>query len=107
MTSVKRFKRSCGYATGAVLASAVMALVAAHFENRANSSTSDAIELPIQLIGIPLAPGWLLLSGVFEKLRPAQFSGVAVLIPLISVGFDTVFGFGFWEFFHKMSRRSD
>jgi hypothetical protein len=98
-TSAQRFKRSCACATAAVLASTVAVLIVGFFANQATYPISGAIDFSINLMGMPLAPGRLLLRGGFEKLRPEQFLGSAVLIPLISVVIGTALIFGFWEFF--------
>ena len=103
LTLRERFKRSCAYGIGCVVASTSLVLVLGFLENFVDekSATASVIRFFLNLLGIALAPGWFLLRGMFENLRPSQLLGSALLIPLISVAIDSVIIFGVWEFFHR------
>jgi hypothetical protein len=70
------------------------------FENQASGRTSGANGILPELLGIPLAPGWLLTRGTFEKAGNLsslnQIVGPAFLVPLISGLIDTGVMFGAW-----------
>jgi hypothetical protein len=66
---------------------------------------SSSGELRLDLVGIPLAPGWLLLRDALENAKPHQFFGWFLLIVLVSVVIDTGLIFGGWELFHRRRAR--
>jgi hypothetical protein len=109
MTSIGRLKRSCFCAVVAVIASITAVLIVGGLENRANGLTSGTTGLLLDLLGIPLAPGWFLTRGMFEKAGNlsslSQIVGPAILAALISVVIDALVIFVVWEFiYRKMAR---
>jgi hypothetical protein len=112
MTSAERCKRSCFGAVVLVIASTVAVITLGFFENQASGRTSGTNGILLDLVGIPLAPGWWLTRGIFEKTgnlsSPNQIVGPAFLVPLISGVIDTGVIFGAWEFIHwKIAGASD
>ena len=112
MTSTGRLKRSCFCAASAIIASAGACLILGFLENRANGLDSGTSGLFLDLLGMPLAPGWFLTRGLFEKAGALssmnQIVGPAMLALLISAVVDTGFIFGVWEFINwKITRVSD
>jgi len=111
MTSTGRLKRSCFCAVVAVIASAAAFLIVGLFENQPNGLSSGTSGLLLDLLGIPLAPGWSLMRGMFEKTNLSSLSqilGPALLVLLISVVADTGLIFVAWELvYRKIVRRSE
>jgi hypothetical protein len=109
-TSMGRFKRSCMYATGAVVAGTilvfVLVLVGGKLDPR--GSGASAIDFASYVIGFPLLLGWAASTGIFGPLgscaTPTQVLGV-LLAPVISIPIDTCLIFGVWEFFHRKASR--
>ena len=106
MTSIGRLKRSCFCATVAVIVSVAALLALGFLENHSPSGVAD---LQSDLLGMPLAPGWFVMRGTFEKINLSslnQIPGPAVLVLFISVVVDTGLIFVVWELFNwQMSRR--
>jgi hypothetical protein len=107
-----RLKHSCLGALVAVFASALAALILGGLDNQGKGWSFGSSEIPLDLLGISLAPGWLLMRGAFENVRgpssESQILRLAILIPLISVVIDTGLIFVVWEFIHRtMTRRLD
>jgi hypothetical protein len=112
MTSAERRKRSCFGAVVVVIASTVAVITLGFFENQASGRTSGTNGILLDLLAIPLAPGWWLTRGIFEKAGNLsslnQIVGPAFLVLLISGVIDTGLMFGAWEFIHrKIARASD
>jgi hypothetical protein len=97
-----RLKRSCFCAVVAVAASTAAVLLRGILANHANSG--DASDLQFYLLGMPLAPGWFLTKGVFDRMSINQMLGWVIVIPLISVVVDTGLIFGIWQLFYRMHR---
>ena len=106
MTSMGRLKRSCLCAIVAVIASAVGDLMLGLIANQPNAAGFAGGDLLVDLVGLFLAPGWLLLHGTFERVSPSQFPGLAVLVLLISLVADTALISGFWELFHRRKKQA-
>ena len=102
MTSTGRLKRSLSCATVAVIASTVAVLTRGILANHASSPSSDLGDLQFDLLGAPLAPGWFVTRGMFERSSMNQLLGWACLIPFVSVVIDTGVIFGFWEMVHRL-----
>jgi hypothetical protein len=111
MTSTGRLKRSCVCAVVAVFVSTGAVLALGFLTNQANAPSSGVADFQIYLLGIPLAPGWLLMRGTFEKTSLSslnQILGPALLVLFISVVIDTGLIFVVWELLHRqMSQRWD
>jgi hypothetical protein len=111
MTSTGRLKRSCFCAVVAVIASAGAVLIVGFSENQANGMSSGRSGLFLDLLGIPLAPGWFMTKGLFEKAGNLssldQIVVPALLAALISAAIDTGLIFMGWELYRKMTRISD
>jgi hypothetical protein len=113
MTSAERRKRPCfGAVSAVVIASTVAVITSVFFENQARGRTSGTNGILPDRLGIPLAPGWLLTRGTFEKAGNLsslnQIVEPAFLVPIISGVIDTGVIFGAWEFIHgKIARASD
>jgi uncharacterized membrane protein YjjB (DUF3815 family) len=111
MTSTGRLKRSCFCAVVAVISSTAAVLVVGLLENQASRLSSGTAGLLLDLLGIPLAPGWLLTRGMFERAGNLsslnQIVGPALVALLISVVIDTGLIFVVWELYQKMTRASD
>jgi hypothetical protein len=95
-----------------VIASTVAVITSGFFENQARGRTSGTNGILPDRLGIPLAPGWLLTRGTFEKAGNLsslnQIVEPAFLVPIISGVIDTGVIFGAWEFIHrKIARASD
>jgi hypothetical protein len=101
-TSTQRFKRSCVYATVAVIASTVAVLVLVSLENPGRSSSR--IDFAADILGFPLLPGWLVITGIFGNWG-AVHGGQILLVPFVSLGIDTGLIFVVWEFFHRKASR--
>jgi hypothetical protein len=110
MTSMGRLRRSCIYATGAVVASTVLVfilvLVVGKLDPR--GSGASAIDLASYVLGFPLLLGWAVSTGIFGPLgscaTPTQILGV-FLAPVISIPIDACLIFALWEFFHRKASR--
>jgi hypothetical protein len=102
MTTAGRFKRSLACAVLAVIVSSAAVLTLGIQENRANARGSSIGELPIDLLGIALAPGWFLIRGMFERSSMNQLLGWALIIPSVSVVVDTGVIFGIWQLVHRV-----
>jgi len=106
MTSIGRLKRSCFCATVAAIVSAAALLALGFLENHSASGVAD---LQSDLPGVPLASGWFVMRGTFEKINLSslnQILGPALLTLFISIVIDTGLIFVVWELFHwQMSRR--
>jgi hypothetical protein len=111
MTALGRFKRSCFCAAAAVISSTAAVLIVGLFENQANSLSSGTAGLLLDLLGIPLAPGWFLTRGIFERAGNLsslnQIVGPALVALLISIVIDTGLIFVVWELYRKVARASD
>ncbi len=112
MTSAERLKRSCFGAVVVVIASTVAVITLGFFENQASGRTSARNGILLDLLRIPLAPGWWLTRGIFEKAGNLsslnQIVGPAFLVLLISGVIDTGVIFGACEFINwKIARASD
>jgi O-antigen/teichoic acid export membrane protein len=101
MTFRGRLKRSFFCAVVAVIASTVAVLLRGFLASRANSG--DAGDIQFYLLGMPLAPGWFLIRGVFERSSMTQFLEWALVIPLVSVVIDTGIIFGVWQLFRSLN----
>jgi hypothetical protein len=104
MTSKGRLNRSFFCSTVAVIASTVAVVILGFLANKGNFSSFITHNVAIDILGMPLAPGWLLIRGAFERLRPNEFFGAAFLIPLISVPIDAGVIFAVWELLHGRER---
>jgi membrane protease YdiL (CAAX protease family) len=111
MTALGRLKRSCFCAVVAVISSTAAVLLVGLLENQANSLGSGTAGLLLDLLGIPLAPGWFLTRGMFERAGNlsslSQIVGPALLALLVSGVIDTGLIFVVWELSRKMTRASD
>jgi membrane protease YdiL (CAAX protease family) len=106
MTSTGRLKRSCFCAAVAVIASVSAVLILGFLENQSDGRNSGTNGLLLDVLGIPLAPGWLLTRGIFEKagnLSLRQIAGPVLLALLISVVVDTGAMFGVWQLFRRVN----
>jgi hypothetical protein len=109
-TSMGRFKRSCIYATGAVVASTILVFVLVLVGGKLDpqGSGANAIDLASYVLGFPLLLGWATSTGIFGALgscaTPTQILGV-FLVPVISIPIDTCLTFAVWEFFHRKASR--
>jgi hypothetical protein len=93
MTSTGRLKRACFCAVVAVIASTTAVLILGLLENQSGGRGSGTNGFLLDLLGIPLAPGWFLTRGMFENagnLSLSQIVGPALLALLISVVIDSV-----------------
>ena len=108
MTSIGRFKRSCLCSVVAVITSAFGVLVIGLLENQPTPLSFGVSGLLLGLLGLPLAPGWFLGRGIFERVNLfslSQIAGPAFLILLLSVVIDASLIFGVWELIHRKKAR--
>jgi hypothetical protein len=105
MNSTGPLKRSCFCAVVAVIASTVAVLLRGFLANHANSG--DAGDLQFYLLGIPLAPGWFLTKGMFERSSMNQMLSWALVVPSISVVLDTCLIFGIWQLYCRANGTTD
>ncbi len=74
MTSKERFRRSCIYALVAVTASSAAVLILAVLGGQATAQNSglSITDLASYVLAVPLAPGWLMVRGMFEKVEAVR-----------------------------------
>ena len=104
MTSTGRLKRSCLCAVVGVIASAVGVLTLGFIANKSNAANFGGGDLLTELVGVFLAPGWLMFHGMFERASPSQFPGLAAKVLLVSLVVDTGLVFVVWELFYKSTK---
>lgn len=108
MTKSSRLKRSFFCATAAVIASTVGVLTLGLISKQPTANL-DTSGLLLNLVGIPLSPGWFLTRGVFERINVSSLSQVlmpALTVLMISIIVDTGFVFALWEVFRISARRA-
>ena len=105
MTSIGRLKRSCLCAAVGMIASAVGELTLGLIANQPNESNVAGGDLLVTLVGVFLAPGWLVFRRTFERTRPNEFLGLFVFISLFSFIADTALIFVLWEVFCRGRKR--
>jgi len=109
MTSMGRLKRSCLCAIVAVIASSVGVLTLGFAANQQNNANLGAGGLLVDFVGISLAPGWLLMKGMLERISlssPGQILVATLLVLLISLVVDAVMIFVLWEAASRIATRS-
>jgi hypothetical protein len=87
-----------------VIASVSAVLILGFLENQSDGRISGTNGLLLDVLGIPLAPGWLLTRGIFEKagnLSLRQIAGPVLLALPISVVVDTGAMFVVWQLFRR------
>lgn len=108
MTRIGRLKRSSVCSGIALIASATAVLTLGTLANAGNGPNQSVASLQLQLLGIPLAPGWFLMRSTFERINlsdPNQILFPAGLVILISFVIDAGFVFTMWELIHRMRSR--
>jgi hypothetical protein len=86
-----------------VVASSAAVLILGFLENQPSGRSSVVNGLLLDLLGVPLAPGWFLTRGMFERLAGNQFLGWAFVIPFVSAVIDTGIIFGVWQLFRRVN----
>lgn len=107
-TRIGRLKRSSVCSGIALIASATAVLTLGTLANAGNGPNQSVASLQLQLLGIPLAPGWFLMRSTFERVNlsdPNQILFPAGLVILISFIIDTVIVFTVWELIHGTQTR--
>ena len=105
MTSIGRLKRSCVYAIVAVIFGTLAPLAV----DSLSAPSSRVGDLLVDLLGMPLAPGYYPLRGMFEKLGSCssvgEILGPMLLVLFVSVVIDAGLIFAVWEFVHWKANR--
>jgi hypothetical protein len=110
MTSAGRLKRSFFCAIVAEIASTIGVLALGRAANQPNSRDFGSGDLLVDLIGIPLAPGWFLVRGLFERVSLSSLSQIlvpAILVLFVSVVTDTAVIFGVWQLFCRVNGKTN
>jgi len=108
MTRLERFKRSSVCSAVALIASVTAVLTLGTLANAGHGPNQDVASLQLQLLGIPLAPGWLVMRSTFERLNlsdPRHIFFSAGLVIVLSFVIDTGFVFTIWELIHRTKLR--
>ena len=109
MSATTRLKRSCIYAAVAVIVSTIAFISLASLDSprKPPGPSASGIDLAADVVGLPLAPGWVLITAIFGDWG-AVHGGQILLVPFISAGIDTGLIFVVWQFFYwKKSRGLD
>src|SRR5882672_6585958 len=97
----RRVGLSLVYATIAVVVSTIIVSI---LSSSANPGTQGAglngADVASYLLGLPLAPGWLIIGGIFGDWR-AVHGGQIVLVWPISLAIDSILIFLIWEFLYR------
>lgn len=106
MTTADRLKRSLLAAMFLVSASSIAVLLLAVVQNRDEIRGFGPTEVAYDVLGSPLAPGWLACRDLFQRMSPSSILRSAVMVPLISVVADTGLIFGVWQLLARRTARS-
>ena len=108
MTRIGRLKRSCICSAIALIASATAVFTLGTLANAGTGPNQGVAGLQLRLLGMPMAPGWLLMRSTFENINLSDANQILLpsgLVILISFVIDTGFVFTTWELIHRMRLR--
>lgn len=94
----KRLGKSFAASTLLVVVSTIAVLVLAGFDKQ--PSGNRLLETASDVLGFPLATGWLFVETVFGEWR-AVHQGQIALVPFLSIVIDALMIFLVWEFIHR------
>jgi hypothetical protein len=101
----RRLRVSVGYALLAVFVSTIAVIGLSSLQNpTVQPNGTTAIDISTDVLGLPLATGWLFVSAVFGEWR-AVHQGQIALVPFVSVAIDSLLIFLVWEFLHRKKSR--
>src|SRR5882724_4731734 len=106
---INRWKRRFGwafvYATTAVVVSTIIVWILSLSENPGTEGRGlRGVDVATDVLGLPLAPGWLIVNGIFGEWR-AVHGGQIVLVWPLSLAIDSILIFLVWEFLHRKASR--
>jgi hypothetical protein len=101
----RRLGWSFVYATIAVIASSIIVWTLSSMESPgAQGRGLSGINVATDVLGLPLAPGWVVVMGIFGE-RRAVHGGQIVLVWPLSLAIDSVLIFLVWKFVHRKASR--
>ena len=108
MTRIGRLKSSALCSAVALIASATAFLALGTLANAGTGPNEGVANLQLRILGMPLAPGWLIMRSTFDSLNLSDIDQIllpAVLVISLSFIIDTGFVFTIWELIHRMQTR--
>jgi hypothetical protein len=101
----KRLGWSFVYATIGVVTSTIIVGILSSMENPgAGRIGMSGAAVATYILGLPLAPGWLIVKEIFGEWR-AVHGGQIVLVWPLSLAIDSILIFLVWEFLHRKASR--
>src|SRR6266403_934752 len=101
----RRFGRSFVYATVAVVVSTIIVWILSSSKNLGTEGRgSSTVDVASDVFGLPLAPGWLIVTGIFGEWRSIH-GGQIVLVWPLSLAIDSILISLIWEFLHRKASR--